>query len=262
VTAGSAPPEPDPTDIAALAAARDRVLERIAAACVRVGREPSEVTLVAVSKTVPVARVRAALAAGLTVLAENRVQDGAAKAELLPGATWHLVGPLQSNKARRAVEAFDVIESVDSLDLARRLDRLVREIRGLPIAGAVPDDRRLSVLLQVNVDGDPAKAGFGPDELAGAVPELLGLGALRVDGLMTIGRQVDQPDDARATFRALRELSVRLRAVEPRLGPALSMGMSDDYPIALEEGATIVRVGRALFGDRPPAVEPADQGAS
>ena len=262
MTAGSAPPDPDLTDIAAFAAAHERVLERIAAACATVGRDPSEVTLVAVSKTVPVERVRAALAAGLTVLGENRVQDGAAKAELLPDATWHLVGPLQSNKARRAVEAFDVIESVDSVDLARRLDRLVREVRALPMEGAVPDDRRLPILLQVNVDIDPAKAGFGPNQLGSALAELLDLGALRVEGLMTIGRLVGDPAEARPTFRTLHELSVRLRAVEPRLGPALSMGMSDDYPIAVEEGATIVRVGRALFGDRPPAVEPAGRGAS
>ncbi len=251
MTAGSPPTEPDPTAVAVFAAARRLVLDRIAEAAAAVGRDPDEVTLVAVSKTVPVDRVRAALAAGLTVLGENRVQDGAAKADVLPDATWHLIGPLQSNKARRAVEAFDVIESVDSLDLARRLDRIVREVRGLAATGTVPDDARLPVLFQVNVDVDPAKAGFQPTDLAEALPALLELGALRADGLMTIGRLVDKPEAARPTFRALGRLSAELRDAHPRLGPGISMGMSDDYPVAVEEGATIVRVGRALFGDRP-----------
>ncbi len=253
MTAGDPPTEPDPTAVAALAAARRLVLDRIAEACAAVGRDPAEVALVAVSKTVPLDRVHAAVAAGLTVLGENRVQDGAAKADALPDATWHLIGPLQSNKARRAVEAFDVIESVDSLDLARRLDRLVREVRGLPATGAVPEDARLPVLFQVNVDVDPAKAGFQPTDLAAALPALLDLGALRPGGLMTIGRLVDEPEAARPTFRALGRLAAELRDAHPRLGPAISMGMSDDYPVAVQEGATIVRVGRALFGDRPSA---------
>ena len=197
-------------------------------------------------------RVRAAVAAGLTELGENRVQEGEAKRPLVPGATWHLIGPLQSNKARRAVEAFDRIETVDSVDLARRLDRLVRDVRGLPSEGAVPDERRLPVLLQANVDDDPAKAGFDPEALAAALPLLVGLAALRVDGLMTVGRLVDDPEAARPTFARLRRLAADLRTSEPRLGAELSMGMSDDYPVAVEEGATIVRVGRALFGARPP----------
>lgn len=220
-------------------AARDVVLERIAAACTRAGRGPDSVTLVAVSKTIPAERLRAAVAAGLTLLGENRVQEAEAKAPLLPGARWHLVGPLQSNKARRALEVFDLIESVDSVDLARRLDALVDA--GRP---AFP------VLLQVNVDRDPGKAGFDPDALADAAGTLDGLGNLDFRGLMTIGRLVDSPAAARPTFAALRELSGSLRAAWPRLGPDLSMGMSEDYAVAVEEGATIVRVGRALFGER------------
>lgn len=234
-------PELDPAEVAVLAGARARVLDRIADACARAGRPPAGVTLVAVSKTVPAERLRAAVAAGLGVLGENRVQEAVAKAAEVPGATWHLVGPLQSNKARRAVETFAVIESVDSLDLARRLDRIAEEVR---------PGRRYPVLLQVNVDDDPAKAGFRPAGLAAALAELVDLAALEIAGLMTIGRLVAGPDEARPTFRALGELSARLRAGEPRLGPALSMGMSDDYPVAVEEGATIVRVGRALFGER------------
>jgi pyridoxal phosphate enzyme (YggS family) len=233
---------PGQDEIDGIRAARQRVLARIADACARVGRDPGGVTLVAVSKTVAADRLRAAVAAGLTVLGENRVQEGAAKAGEVPGATWHLVGPLQSNKARRAIETFDVIHTLDSFELAARLDRLASEIR--PAS-------RLSVLLQVNVDDDPGKAGLGPGEVDDAVGTIAALPNLEVRGLMTIGRLVGRPEDARPTFRNLRALSERLRASHPGLGPGLSMGMSNDYPIAVEEGATIVRVGQALFGERP-----------
>ncbi|MFM2105883.1 MAG: hypothetical protein RL338_915 [Chloroflexota bacterium] len=240
---------PDPAEVARFAAARDRVLDRIGAAARLAGRDPGEVTLVAVSKTVPAERLAAAVAAGLTLLGENRVQEAAEKAPLLPGVTWQLVGPLQSNKARRALETFSLIQTVDSVELARRLDRISGE---LAIAS-------FPVLVQVNVDLDPAKAGFAPGELARVLDELAGLERLRLDGLMTIGRLTSSEAEARATFRGLREVAAALRGSGSRggfggvLGPALSMGMSDDYPLAIEEGATIVRVGRALFGDRPAA---------
>ncbi|HET7677500.1 MAG TPA: YggS family pyridoxal phosphate-dependent enzyme [Candidatus Limnocylindrales bacterium] len=227
--------------MAVLAAARRRVLERIADAADAAGRDPAGVTLVAVSKTVPPERLVAAVAAGLELLGENRVQEAAAKAPLVPGARWHLVGHLQANKARRAVELFAAIESVDSLELAVRLDRLAAESRpGVP----------LSVHLQVNVDADPAKAGFTPDALAASIGELASLPALELVGLMTVGRLVERAEEARPTFVRLRELSERLRAREGRLGPGLSMGMSDDFEVAVEEGSTLVRVGRALFGER------------
>ena len=203
------------------------------------------------SKTVPAERVRAAVAAGQLLFGENRVQEAEAKVPAVGAGEWHLIGPLQDNKARRALETFATIESVHSLALARRLDRIVRELGDLPAEGPVPAERRFPVLLQVNVDGDPGKAGFGAADLAAALPELAGLGALRLDGLMTIGRLVDDAEAARPTFRALRDLAGRLRGGTPALGPELSMGMSDDYPVAVEEGATLVRVGRALFGDRP-----------
>ena len=227
---------------AKLAEARAGVLDRIAEACARRGRDPADVRLVAVSKTVPAERLRAAVAVGLTILGENRVQEALAKVDAVPGAIWHLVGPLQSNKARRAVEAFGEIQSVDSVGLAERLSRLSGELR---------PGRPLPVLLQVNVDDDPAKAGFEPAELEAALPAILDLPDLSVDGLMTIGRLVASAEQARPTFVALRALHARLREAFPALGPELSMGMSDDYPVAVEEGATIVRVGRALFGERP-----------
>ena len=236
--------EPSST-VEALRSSRSAVLRRIAEACARVGRDPSAVELVAVSKTVDAERLRAAVEAGLTTLAENRVQEGEAKVPLVPGATWHLVGPLQSNKAKRALETFDYIQTVDSVGLAERLDRLAQEVRS-----AGPSNR-YPVLVQVNVDDDPSKAGFIPDDLDGALDQIGGLDALEVRGLMTIGRLVDSPEAARPTFAGLRALSERLRASHASLGPDLSMGMTEDFEIAVEEGATIVRVGRALFGERP-----------
>ena len=248
---------PDPATVAGFVAARARVLAAIADACARSGRDPAGVTLVAVSKTIDAVQLRAAVAAGLTTLGENRVQEAEEKVRAVHGARWHLVGPLQANKARRAVAIFDVIESVDSVALAVRLDRLAGELR---------PGRPLPVLLEVNVDADPAKAGFTPDELGAALPALVGLPNLELPGLMTVGRLVATAAEARSTFRALRALSERLRAPAPHwahggaaaatvsmrgLGPALSMGMSDDFPVAIEEGATLVRVWRALFGERP-----------
>jgi pyridoxal phosphate enzyme (YggS family) len=228
-------------DVEGLARARERVMERIAAACARAGRDPGEVTLVAVSKMVPAVRLRAAAAAGLDIFGENRVQEAAAKVPEVPGAHWHLVGPLQSNKAGAALELFDTIETVHSLDLARRLDRIL---------GATPGRDPYPVLLQVNVDGDPAKSGFLPDGLQPVVEALDACRRLDFRGLMTVGRQVERPEDARRTFAGLRRLAGSLRAGWSLLGPELSMGMSDDFEVAVEEGATTVRVGRALFGER------------
>jgi PLP dependent protein len=221
--------------------ARSHVLAVVEAACRRSGRDPGEVQLVAVSKTVEAARLAAAVEAGLTTLGENRVQEAEVKAPSLPGARWHLIGPLQSNKARRAVELFDVIESVDSADLARRLDQIAGA------AGRAP----LRTYLQVNVDRDEAKAGFMPESLAQELPALVALPNLRLLGLMTVGRLVEKAEDARSTFVRLRELSEQLRGRVGEFGGGLSMGMSDDYAVAIEEGATVIRVGRALFGERP-----------
>jgi pyridoxal phosphate enzyme (YggS family) len=195
---------------------------------------------VAVTKTVPADGVRAALAAGFETFGENRVQEGEAKRAAVGGGTWHLIGRLQSNKAGRAVATFDVIQSVDSVDLARRLATLA--------AGAA--GARLPVYLQVNVDADPDKGGFDPAALQTGLSDILDLDGLEIRGLMTLGRLVDTPEDARPTFVRLRELSERLRTADDRLGAGLSMGMSDDFEVAVEEGATVVRIGRALFGER------------
>ena len=227
--------------VAAYRAARARVLDRIADASSRAGRDPASVTLLAVSKTVHAGALRDAVAAGLDLLGENRVQEAIAKMPDVPGARWQLVGPLQGNKARKAMELFESIQSVDSIPLAERLHRLSGELR----AG-----ERYPILVQVNVDDDPSKAGFGPAALEEAVDRLGELGDLEIRGLMTIGRLVDDPEAARPTFRRLRLLSEAVRAAGAPVGPELSMGMTDDFEVAIEEGATIVRVGRALFGER------------
>jgi pyridoxal phosphate enzyme (YggS family) len=228
--------------VARLSAARAAVQARIDAACARAARDPGTVQLVAISKTVPLEVLLAAPAAGLHVLGENRVQEAADKVPGLPAVEWHLVGHLQGNKAGRAIELFSVIQSVDSVALAERLARLAAE-RGR---------ERLPVFLQVNVDADPAKAGFDPAALEAALPGLLSLTSLEVRGLMTVGLLVDDPEAARPTFVRLRALSERLRGAHPGLGAGLSMGMSDDFEVAIEEGSTLVRVGRAIFGERPP----------
>jgi pyridoxal phosphate enzyme (YggS family) len=225
-------------------AARGEVLARIAAACARSGRDPRTVTLVAVSKTVPPDALRDAVSAGLDLLGENRVQEAAGKAAEVPGARWHLVGPLQSNKAHAALQVFDVIQSVDSVKLGRRLDRLVPETR---------PDTRYPVLIQVNVDQDPAKAGFDPGALDPALGELVELTNLELRGFMTVGRFTADRSEARRTFAGLREIAGRARSRWPVVGAELSMGMSDDFEMAIEEGATVVRIGRALFGEREAA---------
>jgi len=192
---------------------------------------------------VPVERLRGAQAAGLTRFAENRVQEAENKAPLLPGVSWELVGRLQSNKVARAVELFDSIHSVDSLELAQRIARLASSFGRSPYP----------VYLQVNVDADEAKAGFTAVQVAEQAAQLAAIDGLSIVGLMTVGRLVADAEAARPTFRVLRELSERVRAEVPAIGAGLSMGMSDDFEVAVEEGATVVRLGRVLFGERPPA---------
>ena len=212
----------------------------------RPGRaRPDEVTLVAISKTVPLARLIDAAAAGHVRLGENRVQEAAEKVPGLPAIEWHLVGHLQRNKAARAVELFDVVQSVDSLVLAERLDRLVGE------HGTRGGGQRLTAYLQVNVDADPAKEGFAPADLERDLAAILALPHLDVRGLMTVGLLTPDPRSharpSSACERSRRPCAARIR----RLGADLSMGMSDDFEVAVEEGSTLVRIGRALFGERP-----------
>lgn len=217
-----------PEEIRANAAA---VNERIAAACARAGRKREEVTLVAVSKTFPAAAVQAAIAAGITDVGENRVQEARDKKPLVQNdARWHLIGHLQSNKAKDAVKLFDMIETVDSIALAEKVAR-----------AAEGQGKRQEVLLQINIGREEQKSGAEPRQVATIAKAIGSLDSLLLRGLMTIP---PDDDDPRRWFREMRALRDEVGLRE------LSMGMSEDYEIAIEEGSTIVRVGRAIFGSR------------
>jgi pyridoxal phosphate enzyme (YggS family) len=220
------------------------VRSRIEAACSRAGRDPSEVKLVAVSKTHPPDVIREAVAAGLSVFGENKVQEAESKiAEIgRDRLEWHLVGHLQSNKARKAVQLFDVIQSVDSVDLAQRLDRICEEEgRG-----------ELSVLIQVDLAGEATKSGIPEFDLGELVEVVRASKYLTFDGLMVLPPFFDDPDATRPYFKRLREMGDRLLSIGAfaKGRGELSMGMTNDFEVAIEEGATIIRVGTAIFGER------------
>ena len=219
------------------------VRDRIEAAAERALRDAADVTLVAVTKTVEPPRIAEAIRAGVTVIGENRIQEAERKfgATELPPVEKHLVGHLQRNKAKKALELFDMIESLDSLRLARELSSLCRA-----------DGSQVDVLVEVNTSGEESKYGFEPEETLDAVSEMSDLPGLRILGLMTVGAFLPDPEDVRPCFRRLRSLRDRIEeAVIPGVSMEhLSMGMTNDYEVAVEEGATIVRVGRAIFGER------------
>jgi pyridoxal phosphate enzyme (YggS family) len=225
-------------DIAANVA---RVRERIALAAERAGRRPEEVRLVAVSKVVGAERVREAVVAGVTDLGENYVQEAAAKREEVgEGATWHLIGHLQRNKASRAAAIFDMIQTVDGLRIAEAIGR-----------HAEAAEKTMRVLLQVNTSGEESKYGVEPEQVGSVLEAVAAVPGLRVEGLMTIGRWDPDPERARPEFRQLATLAGSL---EGRTGAEmkwLSMGMSHDFEAAIEEGANLVRIGTGIFGPRP-----------
>jgi PLP dependent protein len=219
----------------------ERVRERLARAAERAGRRAGDVLLIGVSKTVEAERIRAAVAAGVTALGENRVQEAKGKiAELGRLAAWHLIGHLQTNKVKDALPLFDMIHSLDRLELAREVERRAAA------RGQVVD-----ALLQVNVAAEASKGGVGPEAVGETLDAIGKLPHLRVRGLMTIPPEVERAEDSRRWFRQLRELAERHGLRE------LSMGMSGDFEVAIEEGATMVRVGTAIFGPRAPR-PPAD----
>jgi pyridoxal phosphate enzyme (YggS family) len=224
-------------------AIRDRLLrvqEQIHAATARAGREPSSVTLVAVSKTVPVEAIRRAIEAGITILGENRVQEARDKIAALPEqVSWHLVGHLQTNKAKLAVSLFDLIQSLDSLRLAQTLDRHGRE------AGRV-----VRCLVEVNLGGEAQKSGISEESVRPLLGAAIHLPFVRIEGLMAMPPFLPDPDQVRPFFRRLKSLRDKLEAEGFRL-PVLSMGMTHDFEVAIEEGATMVRIGTAIFGPRP-----------
>lgn len=218
------------------------VRANITEAAQRAGRKPAEITVVAVSKTKPVEMVEIAFRLGVTDFGENRVQEALPKiAEFHPqGLRWHMIGHLQSNKTTKVVRAFDCVQSVDSLHLAQALNRHAAQ-RNIP----------LPVLLQVNISGEESKEGMTPAEALTLASQIVSLPHLDVEGLMTIAPLVEDAEEVRPVFRGLRELRDRLRdEVQECPWHHLSMGMTDDYRVAIEEGATIVRIGRAIFGER------------
>ena len=227
-----------------------RIRERLAAACSRAGRSEADVELVAVSKRIPLTRVADACRAGQVVLGENRIQDAVPRQgefrELLAAdgldpdlPRWHFIGSLQKNKARKAAGAFELIHGVDSADLALRLDRIAGEL-GV----------RQPILLQVNVSGEESKHGLTPDTARSAAAELAATANVDLQGLMTMARAGADEAELHSTFAALRTLSETLRADTGLALPHLSMGMSGDFEAAVAEGATLVRIGSAIFGPR------------
>jgi pyridoxal phosphate enzyme (YggS family) len=223
------------------------VRERMRRAAARAGRSPDDVVLVAVTKTHPPEVVREAFAAGLRDFGENRVQEAEGKVLALAdlrtaGIRWHLVGHLQSNKARKAVSLFDLVHSLDDADLGRRLDRIGAEAA-----------RVVRTLVQVDLAGEGTKSGLPEAALLPTLEALRGLPNLRVEGLMVLPPFEENPERTRPYFRRLRELRDRARTQSLLPGSDLSMGMSHDFEVAIEEGATHVRVGTELFGERKPA---------
>jgi len=222
----------------------DRLAEvrrRVVAAATASGRDPDSITLIAVGKTFPAEIVANAVAAGAVDLGENRVQEAVAKKPEVAGARWHLIGPLQRNKARAALEVFDVVHTIDRPEIADRLQYLL--IEHWP-------ERRLEVLVEVNVGSEPQKAGALPGDAADLLQDALDCDRLLVRGLMAIPPWGRDPEESRPYFRALRELRDDLQQQVGLALPELSMGMSHDFELAIAEGATMVRVGTAIFGPR------------
>ena len=219
-----------------------RVYDRISKAAERTGREASSIHLIAVSKTKPLAMIEEALRAGVTDFGENRVQEALEKVRPEDGATWHMIGPLQRNKAKSAARIFDMIHSVDRLSLGQELDRR------LQAAGKI-----MPVLIQVNTSSEETKAGVEPDRALELAEQLSVLSGLSVRGLMTIPAFSPDPEDARPAFRLLRDTRDRIASAGVTgIGmDVLSMGMSHDFEVAIEEGADMIRVGTAIFGARP-----------
>jgi pyridoxal phosphate enzyme (YggS family) len=216
------------------------VQERMRAVCERAGRSPDSVSLVAIAKTHPAEAVQAAAACGLSLFGENKVQEAKAKIPLCSGKLrWHLVGHLQTNKARDAVELFAMIQSVDSLRLAEEINKRAEQAA-----------KHMPILLEVNLAGEASKFGYGPERLLAELQDLNALPRLEIHGLMTVPPWSPVAENARPHFRRLRELKQRCEETLGAPLPHLSMGMTGDFEVAIEEGATIVRIGTAIFGER------------
>lgn len=217
------------------------IQDRIQAACGRAGRKPDSVALLPVSKNQPPEVIRAAVELGLTAFGENRVQEAKSKISNCPGRLqWHMIGHLQSNKCRDAVHFFSMIHSVDSLALAEEIEKWAdREAKTVPI------------LLEVNIAGESSKFGYRPQLLVEELPKINALRRVEIHGLMTMAPWTPEPEKVRPIFKKLRELKSECEQILGAPLEHLSMGMSNDFEVAVEEGATIVRIGTALFGERP-----------
>ena len=223
------------------AANLEAVQQRISAACERAGREPTSVTLVAVTKTQPPEVVAEASKAGLNLFGENKVQEAKAKIPLCSGRLrWHMIGHLQTNKCRDAVALFEMIQSVDSLNLAEEIAKRAEQAA-----------KTMPVLLEVNAVGEASKFGYPPEQLLAELSRINALSRLEIHGLMTVPPWTLDPEKVRPVFRQLRELKERCEQILGAPLPHLSMGMTGDFEVAIEEGATMIRVGTALFGARP-----------
>jgi len=230
-----------------------RVRERIEQAATRAGRLAADITLIAVSKTHSARKIQELYEAGLRHFGENRVQERESKLAPLSSldATWHMIGHLQKNKAARAAQIFASVDSIDSAALAEKLDRARAESAEEEHSGRESAGRNLRVLIEIKLDPEPAKSGANASELPKLFEAVMRLPHLELRGLMGVPPYFDNPEDARPFFRRLRELRDAMRAQSaPEILPVLSMGMSHDFEIAIEEGATEVRVGTALFGER------------
>lgn len=221
---------------------------RVAAACARAGREVSSVSLMAVSKGQPPDAVKAAADAGLVLFGESKVQEAKAKIPLCPGRLrWQMIGHLQSNKCRDAVALFEMIQSVDSPALAEEINKWAEK-----------SGKTMPILLEVNLAGEASKFGFSAESALAALPAINRLPRIEIHGLMTIAPWSPEPEKVRPIFRRLRELKERCESALGAPLPQLSMGMSGDFEIAIEEGATLVRIGTSLFGPRPKLARESD----
>jgi pyridoxal phosphate enzyme (YggS family) len=218
----------------------DSIQQRIRAACARAGREESTVQLLAVSKTHPAEMIQAAVGCGQFHFGESKIQEAKAKIPLCPGkARWHFIGHLQSNKVRDAVELFEMIQSVDGLNLAKEISKRCEQA-----------SKTMPILLEVNVAGEASKFGYKPEALLNELKEINALPKIEVHGLMAVPPYVTDAEKSRVYFQRLRELKEQCGKILGAPLPQLSMGMSGDFEVAIEEGSTIVRIGTALFGER------------
>jgi len=223
-----------------LAANIASVQQRIATACERASRDPNSVALLAVSKNHPPEMVSEGASLGLTLFGENKVQEAKAKIQLCPGRLrWHMLGHLQTNKCRDAVELFEMIQSVDSLHLAEEINKRAEQA-----------SKTMPILLEVNAGGEASKFGYGPEQLLADIPRINQFDRLEIHGLMTVPPWGPNPEKVRPIFRQLRELKTKCEGILGAPLQHLSMGMTGDFEVAIEEGATIVRIGTALFGER------------